>query len=85
MDSERFYWNCFHTINWRGIHLPSVTPDRHFTSLNHSIKEREGKLLKFAKYTNCGRVTPYRLNSLKGKRLECKGCKKPISLTLKSN
>jgi len=62
--------------------LPSATPDRPYITLNHSIKEREGKILKFAKCTNCGRVTPYRLSSLKGKMLKCKECKKPIPLTL---
>lgn len=81
MDSEIIYWNCFYTLKRRGIQLPSVNADRPFITLNHSIKEREGKLLKFAKCTNCGRVTPYRLRSLKGKMLKCKGCNKPIPLT----
>ena len=61
--------------------MPSFTPDRPFISLNHSIKEREEKQLKFAKCPNCGRVTPYSLSSLKGKMLICKACKKPLSLT----
>ena len=55
--------------------------ERPFLSLNHSIKEREGKILKFAKCSHCGRVTPYRMKSLRGKRLKCKNCKKDLTLT----
>ncbi|MGD9131393.1 MAG: hypothetical protein PVH73_07460 [Candidatus Bathyarchaeota archaeon] len=61
--------------------MPSANPDRPFVTLSHSIKEREAKQLRFAKCPNCGRVTPYRLGSLKGKRLICKTCKKPIAST----
>ena len=34
--------------------MPSADTDRGFITLNHSIKEREGKQLKFAKCPNCG-------------------------------
>jgi len=61
--------------------LSTFDPDRGFITLNHSIKKREEKQLKFAKCPYCGRLTPYRLSSLKGKSLICKACKKPLSLT----
>ncbi|MEJ2280953.1 MAG: hypothetical protein P8X97_03425 [Candidatus Bathyarchaeota archaeon] len=61
--------------------MPSNESDRPFLSLNHSIKKREGKELRFSKCSNCGRVTSYRLRSLKGKRLVCKNCNKPLTLT----
>ena len=64
-----------------GNAMSSFDPDKPFISLNHSIKERQAKKLKFAKCPDCGLVTPYRLSSLKGKRLVCKACKKPLSLT----
>ncbi len=61
--------------------MPWSNPDRPFITLDHSIKEREEKRVKLAKCPNCGRVTFYRLSSLKGKSLICKACKKPLSLT----
>ncbi|KON32305.1 hypothetical protein AC477_03155 [miscellaneous Crenarchaeota group-1 archaeon SG8-32-1] len=61
--------------------MTADSPYRDFISLDHSIKNREEKKLRFSKCPNCGRVTPYRLSSLKGKSLICKECKKPISFT----
>ena len=79
-NSEKFYLN--HVILSTGDRKVQQNPaDRPFITLNHSIKEREKKQLRFAKCTNCGRVTPYRLNLLKGKRLTCKSCNKPLTLT----
>ena len=64
-----------------GTCVPSDSANRDFISLGHSIRKREEKTLRFAKCPNCGRVTPYRLSSLKGKTLVCKKCKKPIAST----
>lgn len=81
MNSEKIY----HTVSYlcQGVKniMPSNDIDKPFLSLNHSIKQREGKELRFSKCSNCGRVTAYRLRSLKGKRLTCKNCKKPLTLT----
>lgn len=65
----------------RETDLSSTSSNRDFISLDHSIKKRENKILRSAKCRNCGRVTLYRLGSLKGKSLVCNACKKPISMT----
>ncbi|MDG6222181.1 MAG: hypothetical protein QCH99_02850 [Candidatus Bathyarchaeota archaeon] len=61
--------------------MPKDNSHRDFVSLNHSIRKREEKKTRSAKCKSCGRVTLYRLSDVKGKRLVCKACKKPITLT----
>ncbi|MEJ2126550.1 MAG: hypothetical protein P8X84_03425 [Candidatus Bathyarchaeota archaeon] len=61
--------------------MPTYKADRHFVGLDHSIREREHQKIRSAKCKSCGRVTLYRLNDVRGRRLVCKSCKKPITLT----
>jgi len=68
-------------IKTREPGLPTDKADRHFVGLDHSIREREHQKIRSAKCKNCGRVTLYRLKDVKGRRLVCKSCKKPITLT----
>jgi len=68
-------------IKTKGPDLPKDKADRHFVGLDHSIREREHQKIRSAKCKNCGRVTLYRLKDVRGRRLVCKSCKKPITLT----
>lgn len=80
VNSEKFYLKQV-ILSTGDSKVEQNLASRPFITLNHSIKEREKKQLRFAKCTNCGRVTPYRLSLLKGKRLTCKSCNKPLTLT----
>ena len=51
-----------------------------FSALLETIRDKDGKKLRFAKCLECGRLTPYRLESVKLLLVICKSCGHPISV-----
>jgi formylmethanofuran dehydrogenase subunit E len=51
-----------------------------FSALLDNIRDREHKKLRFAKCLECGRLTPYRRESVESSTVICKKCESPISV-----
>lgn len=68
-------------VRWGNVEVINKKNYNIFSALVETIHNKEMKKLRFANCKECGRLTPFRLNSTKTVTIQCKKCGNKVTIT----